>query len=404
MVQSWLPEWAYAWAWRLGGFHLLVFQQAVLTAVVALAVAACARTGDPVRTGAAAGVAVAIGAPFWAPRPLLVGVLALALTVLVVERRRSPWWLVPIVWVWVNSHGSFPLGLAWLSLVAAGSALDSRSLAAVRTGVARYWIAFAAGLAAAAINPLGPRLLTFALTVGEKSEIFARVVEWKSPDFHQTGSLFSLVFLLLAVVIIARHRTSWADTIPAVAFIGASLVAARNLPMAAVVLAPVLARALSRPADRQAEPSPRPTRARLEWGVAGLLALVALLFGVRLFTVPALDLKGYPVTAVKFLNDEGWLRDGHLAHDDVSGGYLIVRDGPRARVFYDDRFDMYPRSVSTDVIRLTDGDPRSLSILDRRKVETVLWSETAPLTSILDASPAWDRVHRSGGWVVFRRT
>ena len=47
-----------------------------------------------------------------------------ALTVLAAEGELDPRWLLPIGWVWVNSHGSFPLGLAYLVVLALGRRLD----------------------------------------------------------------------------------------------------------------------------------------------------------------------------------------------------------------------------------------------------------------------------------------
>ena len=107
VVQSWLPEWTYGWAHQLGGYRLVVLEQAVLVAALAWLVVRLARTGSPLRTAAAGLLTVGIGAPFWSPRPLLFGLVCMALTVTVVERKRTPWLLVPIVWLWVSSHGSF---------------------------------------------------------------------------------------------------------------------------------------------------------------------------------------------------------------------------------------------------------------------------------------------------------
>ena len=79
------------------------------------------------RTALAASVAVGVGAAYWVPRPLMFGLLALAASVFVVERRRSPWWLIPITWIWVSSHGSFLLAPAWLGARALGEAIDRRA-------------------------------------------------------------------------------------------------------------------------------------------------------------------------------------------------------------------------------------------------------------------------------------
>ena len=46
----------------------------------------------------------------WSGRPLLFGLLGLAAVLLAADGRLDPRWLVPICWVWVNTHGSFPFG------------------------------------------------------------------------------------------------------------------------------------------------------------------------------------------------------------------------------------------------------------------------------------------------------
>ena len=99
VVQSWLPEWTYGWAYRIGGFKLVVLEQAVLLALLAYLVVRLARTGSPLRTALAGVAAVGIGASPWTARPLLFGLLCMALTVTIVERRKPAWWLVPLVWV-----------------------------------------------------------------------------------------------------------------------------------------------------------------------------------------------------------------------------------------------------------------------------------------------------------------
>src|SRR5947209_1953456 len=158
VVQSWLPEWTYGWAHRLGGFRLVVLEQALVTALLALLVVRLARAGSPLRTALAGGLAVGAGAPFWSPRPLLFGLLCMAALVTVVERRRSPWLLVPLVWFWVQSHGSFPLGLGWLVARSAGEWLDWRAWPAQ---TARYVWGFLGGLVVSIAKPMGCKQLAY---------------------------------------------------------------------------------------------------------------------------------------------------------------------------------------------------------------------------------------------------
>lgn len=400
-VQSWLPEWTYGWAHRLGGYRLVVLEQALLIAFLAWLVVRLARAGSPLRSALAGLVAVGIGAALWTPRPLLFGLICMALMITVVERRSSPWLLLPIVWLWVNSHGSFPLGLAWLGARALGEGLDWHSWP---REASRYIGAFLAGLVVSIANPLGARLLFFPLTLGAKQAAFKSIVEWRSPDFSRAGGHTVLFFLALAFVLLLRAKLGWRDVLPVVGFVVAALLAARNIGPLAVVVAPSLGRALR----RSESTGPGVARSvganeRLNRVVLATLCAAFLLLGTTIFTNNGLDVVGYPVGAVTYLESQGLLAEPHhLAHQDFVGNYLTLRYGDRARVFVDDRFDMYPLSVSADYSTLLGGRAGALEVLDRRHIDVVLWKRALPLAVLLDAK-GWRETFSEGEYVVLQR-
>jgi hypothetical protein len=400
VVQSWLPEWSYGWAYRLGGFKLVVLEQAVLLAVLAWLVVRLARAGSPLRTALGGVCAVGVGTALWTARPLLFGLICLALTITIVERRRSMWLLVPVVWVWVNSHGSFPLGLAWLGARAFGEALDWR---AWPRETWRYMGGFAAGLLASVANPLGLKLLAFPLTLGEKNEAFRHIVEWRSPDFSRGGGYFALTFIAISLLLLVRSRVTWRDAVPVVACVAASLYAARNIGVLAVVLAPVLGRSLRRqevaaPASARSMGNPRMNRA-----VLATIAAAFVFFGAFIATTDPIDTVGYPVASVSYLEDQGLLSSPHrVAHQEVVGNYMTLRFGTDVRVFIDDRFDMYPLSLSRDYRVLLSGNAGTMDIIERRNIDVVLWKRDLPLVQILTAS-GWREVFGEKDYVVLQR-
>ncbi|MGH9277043.1 MAG: hypothetical protein ACRD12_02890 [Acidimicrobiales bacterium] len=402
VVQSWLPEWTYGWLHRLGDFHWVQLEQGLLFALLAWLIARLAAAGSPLRTALSSGLAVAIGAPFWSPRPLMVGLICMALLITVVERRRSPWLLVPVVWLWVNSHGSFPLGLLWLGSRAVGERLDWNSWP---RETLRYLGAFFAGLVLSVLNPLGAKLLLFPFRLGDKSSVFETVVEWQSPDFHRTGDRIALLFLTVAIVLMFRARLTWRDAIPATIFLAISLYAVRNLPVLAIVLAPVLHRILRRPDAAGPLRAPTESQLRINRALMVCIAAAFVIFGVASLNSSPLDFEGYPVEAVAFLDRNGLLyAPHHVAHQDVVGNYIELRHGRRAKAFIDDRVDMYTPEVSADYRKLLRGDPTSLEILERYGVDTVLWEKSLPLASILGEDEGWQSTYRDDDWVVFQRT
>ncbi len=402
IVQSWLASVLYGATERLAGLEALVLLQAVLMGVLAALVVLLARAGTPLRTAAAGTVAVGIGAAYWVPRPLLFGLICLALLVLAVERR-WPWWvLVPVMWVWVNTHGTFLFAAAWLGLVAAGAWIDGRRFP-------RHLVPYAggllAGLAAAVVNPLGPRLLAFPFTSLEHRDQLRTLTEWRTPDFGRADGLFALVFIALAVVIVARTRHRWADVIPFVVFLALGLLALRNVAVFGVAAAPILGRALA----SSPRPAPSPAGAdppRLNLAFAGVLAAAFLLFAAGAWTGPALALDDYPLDAVAWLDDEGLAgprSTARIAHDEVVGCYLILRYGRDAGVFVDDRLDMYPAEVSRDLDTLIGGGAAALDVLDRREVDAVLWRRGGRLIGTLLLTGTWVESYADDDWVVLSR-
>ena len=112
-MQSWLASVFYGAAdkwWGPAGVLLVV--AAVATSVAALVWTLTRPAHSLISRVLIVGPLLIIGADGgWVERPLLFGLLSLCLVLLAAEGRLDPRWLVPTMWLWVNTHGSFPLGL-----------------------------------------------------------------------------------------------------------------------------------------------------------------------------------------------------------------------------------------------------------------------------------------------------
>jgi hypothetical protein len=390
VVQSWFASGVYGLLERVGGLRAVVVLHGALYAALAWMIATLCRTGSALRTAGAAIIAVGVGVPLWSPRPLAIGLVAMALTVLAVERGWRPWILVPVAWVWVNSHGSFVLGGLWLLLVVVTGRRQARTALA--------W--FAGGVVLGALNPLGPRLLLFPLTVVSRRDNLARVVEWRPPSFRTPAASFGLVCLFLAAALIVgalwRRRLSLGAALPAMAFVALGGVSQRNLAPAAIALAPTLALVLGE--KFRAMPGiSRPER--INGAFAGVIAAAAAVFVAAGVAQEPLDLDGYPSPRV--LRAAGDAE--RMVTTDIVGGYRILREGRAADVFVDDRYDMYPAQVIADYVRLLDNDSAALAILERYRAGAVVWPADAQLAARLVDDRTWRRVLRDGEWVVFVR-
>ncbi|HET7720459.1 MAG TPA: hypothetical protein VFK43_10865, partial [Acidimicrobiales bacterium] len=125
VVQSWLASWLYGTVEALSGAAgLRVLVGLVMAGLVALAWRLTRDAASLLGRLALVGVFIGAGASLWGERPFMFGLLGLACVMLAAEGVLDPRFLVPIAWCWVNLHGSFPLGVAYLIVVAVGRHLD----------------------------------------------------------------------------------------------------------------------------------------------------------------------------------------------------------------------------------------------------------------------------------------
>jgi hypothetical protein len=160
---------------------------------------------------------------------------------------------------------------------------------------------------------------------------------------------------------------------------------------------PVVARAFARDGQR-----PDDARSGILRLGACIVVAVAAVMGLQASGEQAFDLSTYPVEAMRYVDAHGLMGE-RLFADDVDGGYVILRYTGRQKVFIDDRYDMYPRSVIFDYFDLTAGKPGWSRILDQYHVEVIVWGRDTSLAALLDGDPAWQRVHRDATDAVWVR-
>lgn len=393
VVQSWLPSLLYAWVESWTGAAGIRLLTGVVAGTIAALVWTLSRPAGAllVRVGLVS-LVLAAALVMWSPRPFLVGLLLLCLVLLAAEGRLDPRWLLLVMWVWVNSHGSFPLGLVAVALLALGRRLDHGD---ARTEVrALRWAL--GGTLLGVVSPVGPRILTFPVALLGRSETLQQVVEWRSPDFSQFYARVFLVEVVVGVALIAR-RPSWRAVLPFVAFTGAALLGLRNIPVAGIVFVPVLAHCARGIRGVQGR-----ERSGV-WAVVGLaVALVAGVVTVTSLQRPPYLLSDFAVDAVAWLDQhDAVARPGvEMAEHDPNGNYLELLYGDRARVFSDDRVDMFPKAVIDDQVALLNGRPDWEAVLRDRGVDVVLWDRRKPLAQLLAGSPDWRTVYQDPTWMV----
>jgi hypothetical protein len=394
VVQSWLASLVYGLVDAVAGFYGLRVLTAVLAAGLAGAAWRLTRANPSIITRLTIIVPLlAIGRTNWSERPLLMAFVLFAALMLVVEGHGKPGWLLVLGAVWINVHGSWPLGVVYLVFRIAGGLGD-------RESVGREWSALrslgAGMLVGGVVNPYGPAMLVFPLRLLGRQEVLANVVEWQSPSFDSTWTR-AFLLLVLACIGALMRRPRWRDALPMMVFVAAALVSRRNIALASLVVLPLLARGL--PAMGRLHASRVSNAIHL-----GALAFVGLLVALPLVAVrgPHVDVGRYPEDAVGAMENELGLVPGEtrIIHPDYVGNYLDIRYGDAGATWIDDRFELHDPALVADYLVLLDGGPEWASVLERYDAEAILWPRDEVLVELATKVGEWITVWSDEEWVV----
>lgn len=409
------PWIAHEWLWELGvfriyacgGFALAVLASALLvTLTYAVLYRLLRRLGaNEILAGALTLWAAVLALPNLGVRPRELTFLFVALfaryLLLYREGTVQRLWVLPIAMaVWVNVHGAFVLGIALLALVAAGE-----TFAWWRVGgrSPRHLVVVGGlTLAAVALNPSGPRMLLypFSYYFGDGNPSLRIVTEFQSPDFHEPMSLLFAAGLAAFMVFgVRRGRQAVPDAILVTAFTLSALVSTRQISVAALVLAPLLALRLCERFQLARElPPPRLPRGltALNWIVLAALLAGGGIYAARADTWHRIQLAAtpdaglMPVAGARFIEEHEL--PGAVFNHQAWGGYLIHAWHPRRRVFIDGRIDMYGPDIVREYTAVVNIQPQWESVLEKYDVRTVLVPTQSPLSVLLSTHPRWDRL------------
>lgn len=263
---------------------------------------------------------------------LLVWVAAVSARLLRGGPAPTPWVVVAVTAVWANLHGLWVLLPACLLLISLGR-LFERDGAAARRAAALAGVS----LAGACLTPVGWKLLAspfrFAAATGHISE-------WQATTFDNHIGIGFGVLIAGCIAAWARSARSvpWSEVVYVVGLTGFALLAVRNVPVSAVLLAPVIAARLS-----ETFPWGDAFDSRREASIGKAVALALCSTGLLSFAWHAATIELLPDTVPVELVQAISRLDGEprVLNDYDVGGAILFWGGTSARVAIDGRADRY---------------------------------------------------------------
>ena len=398
---EWLSELPYYLAFREWGLHgLLAVYLALLWLIFAgvyyLALRRGASSGD---AALATMAGVALGCFSFGPRMLHFGWLCLILLLLAMERfertGKGLWLLPPLFAVWINLHGSWPFGFVVVGICIVSGLVQGRwgMVVAERwtpSQLRKLLLALAASAIALLANPYGYRLIWYPFELLSRQQaVRDNMIEWQSMDFHTGWGKLGLLMIvaLLASAWFSNQPWKLSDILLATFAVWASLNHLRFLLFAAIILVPLLA-------PRLRLFPPYDARNDKPWlNLAITAAIVAIILG----SYPsAAELQErvdgqFPRGALQFMKQRQIT--GRLFNWYDYGGYIEFY-APAIKTFADGRTDIFVYNHVLDDYQKINTIEEPLELLDKYKIDYVLFPVNKHLTYVLDHSPAWRIIYQ----------
>jgi hypothetical protein len=408
---EWLGDVALGAVERFGGLQgldglLILLSSAIMLALYAFATV---RSGNSKAGFVTAAALYILATPSFSLRPQMFGYLFIILTLMAVElfrkgHSRALWMLPPLFLVWVNTHGSWVIGLGVLVTFLLCGILEFR----IGSIEARRWnqtqrmqleICLLLCLAVIPLTPYGTRLAAYPFTVASSLPVnLANVIEWQPMPFNLLGGkIFLMLLLAFFLLQMALRFTCRLDELAL--FIGGTVMACLHIrfllifvPFFSIVLVGALAQWVP-PYDR-----------RKDKYVANAILMVAIIICmVRYFPtrkeMREVVSRQFPVRAVEYLRQHDVA--GPMYNTYGYGGYLIWAL-PERKVFIDGRGDLYEvGGAFSDYLEVANLKPAAFAVLRSYGIRSCLLERTEPLATVLGAHPDWRREYSDDVSVLF---
>lgn len=331
------------------------------------------------------------------------------------EPTRWIWSLVPLAVLWTNLHGGWAALVAILGVVSAGAAAEALAGRRDWSTARRYAILAVSCAFASLINPYGWQLHLHMGAYLDSKWIAEAVEEFQAPKFRTEGQKMLEIILFGALVVagIELRRRRFITPFLLLFWAHATITSVRHAPILAIIALPALAAAMAAGWDRVAkrfkksslpgiihavgrdmQPSiARPTF----WSVLPMLVVANPLlplqwpanFPDEMFPVAFVD-RHQPVLA-----------QSRLLTTDEWADYLLYRNYPNQRVFFDGRSDFYGEQLGREFLRMVNGHFDWDKLLTKHKIDAVMLPPATALAGLLKGSGRWRMVSDSGNEILF---
>ena len=373
--------------------------------------------------GLGLGLAALAGYPIWGPRAQMITFTLTCLELYWLQaylsgRSRAITYFPLVMVIWANLHGGWVIGFAWLGIALVAELIGwiwEPSNPAHKAHVRHLALVTAASVVAVLATPHGFSLYLYPFqTVGSMAQE-RLIVEWFSPDFHQSYLRPFELLVFLLIVGFAVRRPSLYELLLALAALAFALQSVRNVALFIAAATPVIVASYTdywRQVSAQRGWKPQsPARPMFSAVTAVALLVIAAAALLRVGTLIApdhqrsLDASSYPTDAADWL----------AAHPDVGthmynqygwGGYLADRfyPQPNRKVFIFGEAALMGDGLLNQYEDVQTLRSNWRQTLDQYQVDYIVYNRGEALANVIAIDPQWKLVYEDSVAVIYVRS
>ena len=355
----------------------------------------------------------------WLARPHIFTFLFLALWTYelehLVEKKSNRVWIFPLFMLtWVNTHGAFIAGFVVLGAYAAEwlwNFLQHRADKEIGRSIFMIGIS---SFAVSFINPSGYHLWATSIGYVGNKYLVDHTMEYMAPDFHLAGT-WPFLFMLASLLFLLGQgaKLKLRESILLAGWAAMSLYSARNIPLFAIIAAPILGTLI------QSSLGKIPFLVKQDEGLLNienqlrgiLFPVISILLLAFAFTRDLkldsaqlgnhYDPSVFPVNAVNWLDENP--QKGNVFNYFTWGGYLLYREWPELLVFIDGQTDFYGESLTREYDQAISVSAGWESVFEKYNIEWALIESSSPLAQILETEYHWRILYQDDTAVILRK-
>ncbi len=355
----------------------------------------------------------------WLARPHIFTFLFLALWTYqlehVVEKKTNRIWIFPLLMlIWVNTHGAFIAGFVVLGAYIAEWLWELFQHRADKKIGRSLFVIGISSLIITFINPSGYRLWVTSVGYVGNKYLVDRTIEYMSPNFHLSATwpfLIMLVYFLFALG--QGTKIKLRESILLAGWTAMALYSARNIPLFAIVTAPILGTFIQSSVGKipflvKQDEGLLKIETQLRGFLFPLISILVLAFAfTRDLKLDAAQLGNhydptiFPVDAVTWLDEHP--QRGNVFNYFIWGGYLLYREWPEVNVFIDGQTDFYGESLTREYEQVVSTSKGWQSVFEKYNIEWVIIESNSSLAQTLESEYHWRVLYKDNTAIVLRK-